>query len=122
KFKTYAEHRIRGSILDELRKWDSVSRSMRDKEKQLTAVRQELVKKLGRDPTSREVASALDMTLEEYHDYRFRADAPWVSVEFDDQLAHIEGLIVTHGLPYESLNAQQTRQMITDAIERLPER
>src|SRR6476620_4262873 len=48
KFKTYAEFRIRGSILDELRAQDWVPRSVRDKAKQLERCHSRLEQRLGR--------------------------------------------------------------------------
>ena len=66
-FKTFAEQHIRGTILDELRSYDVLSRSMRDKYKRLERQVTALEHLLGRNPTSEEVAQALDMGLEEYY-------------------------------------------------------
>src|ERR1044071_1154058 len=55
KFKTYAEFRIRGAILDELRAQDWVPRSIREKAKQLERTHVRLEQKLGRVPTEDEV-------------------------------------------------------------------
>src|ERR1700748_1505209 len=56
KFKTYAEFRIRGSILDELRAQDWVPRSIRDKAKMLDRATLELEAQLGRIPSDEEIA------------------------------------------------------------------
>ena len=66
-FKTFAEQHIRGTILDELRSYDVLSRSMRDKYKRLERQVTALEHVLGRNPTSEEVAQALDMGLDEYY-------------------------------------------------------
>ena len=66
-FKTFAEQHIRGTILDELRSYDVLSRSMRDKYKRLERQVTALEHVLGRNPTSEEVAQALDMGLEGYY-------------------------------------------------------
>lgn len=66
KFKTFAEYRIRGAILDEMRKLDWFSRSLRDKQSRIGKTLSELELKLGRDPEEHEVARAMDMTLDEY--------------------------------------------------------
>src|SRR5690606_28537263 len=68
KFKTYAEFRIRGAILDELRSQDWVPRSVRDKAKLLDRSTAELENELGRAPTEEEVAEKLQMSVEEYYD------------------------------------------------------
>ena len=65
-FKTFAEYRIRGAILDEMRKLDWFSRTLRDKQSRISRTIFDLELKLGRDPDDYEVAAALDMPLEEY--------------------------------------------------------
>lgn len=65
-FKTFAEQHIRGTILDELRSYDVLSRSMRDKYKRLEKELRQLENLLGRHPTSEEVAEALQISLDDY--------------------------------------------------------
>jgi len=66
KFKTFAEYRIRGAILDEMRKLDWFSRSLRDKQSRIGRTIVDLELRLGRDPEEHEVARAMDLSLEEY--------------------------------------------------------
>src|SRR6267154_4873749 len=68
KFKTYAEFRIRGAILDELRAQDWVPRSVRDKAKMLDKTVATLEAQLGRSCNEEEVAAKLGMNMEEYFD------------------------------------------------------
>jgi RNA polymerase sigma factor for flagellar operon FliA len=65
-FKTFAEHRIRGAILDEMRKLDWFSRSLRDKQSRVGRTIEELERSLGRVPEEFEVAKAMGISLEEY--------------------------------------------------------
>jgi RNA polymerase sigma factor for flagellar operon FliA len=65
-FKTFAEHRIRGAILDEMRKLDWFSRSLRDKQSKLSRTMTKLERKLGRSPEEEEMAEAMEISLEEY--------------------------------------------------------
>lgn len=65
-FKTFAEHRIRGAILDEMRKLDWFSRSLRDKHNRISRTIHDLELRLGRDPEEEEIASAMDMSLQQY--------------------------------------------------------
>lgn len=58
-FKTYAEFRIRGEIIDELRRQDWLSRSERRKQKIYRKAHHDLEQNLGRDPTRQEVAKVL---------------------------------------------------------------
>jgi len=66
-FKTYAEFRIKGAILDELRSMDWVPRSIRRKSSQLEKVYQDLEGQLGRAATDEEVADSLGLSLEAFH-------------------------------------------------------
>ena len=68
KFKTYAEFRVRGAILDELRSMDWVPRSIRQKASQIDAVVQKLQAKLGRPPEDEEVAKELGVSLDQFFD------------------------------------------------------
>ncbi|THB72592.1 MAG: FliA/WhiG family RNA polymerase sigma factor [Desulfobulbaceae bacterium] len=65
-FKTFAEYRIRGAILDEMRKLDWFSRSLRDKQTKIGKTIADLEAKLGRDPEEHEIASAMDLSLDQY--------------------------------------------------------
>ncbi|MBU0960434.1 MAG: FliA/WhiG family RNA polymerase sigma factor [Proteobacteria bacterium] len=65
-FKTFAEYRIRGAILDDMRKLDWFSRSLREKQNNLSRTMADLEKKLGRCPEEEEMARELEVTLEEY--------------------------------------------------------
>lgn len=58
-FKTYAEFRIRGEIIDELRKQDWMTRSERNKQKKYKKAKNNLTEELGRSPTSNEVSNIL---------------------------------------------------------------
>lgn len=65
KFDTYASFRVRGAIIDGLRKEDWLPRSLREKTKKIEQVTQILEQKLQREPTSAEVAAELGMTSTE---------------------------------------------------------
>ncbi|TXL67705.1 FliA/WhiG family RNA polymerase sigma factor [Cerasibacillus terrae] len=65
KFDTYAAFRIRGAIIDGLRKEDWVPRSIRDKMKKIEEASQKLEQQLQRQPTSEEIAKYVDMTVGE---------------------------------------------------------
>ncbi len=65
-FKTFAEQRIRGAIIDEARKMDSFSRTLREKQVRIERAVASLEGRLGRSPEETEVAGALGCTLEQY--------------------------------------------------------
>src|SRR6476620_6057560 len=68
KFKTYAEFRIRGAILDELRAQDWVPRSVREKAKMLERAFAKIEHEKGRSANEEEVAAKLGMNMDEYYD------------------------------------------------------
>ena len=68
KFKTYAELRIKGAILDSLRNLDWAPRSLRKKSKDLEKVYKELEQRLGRPATDKEVCDAMGITLDEFYE------------------------------------------------------
>jgi RNA polymerase sigma factor for flagellar operon FliA len=65
KLETYARYRIRGAILDELRRQDMLSPSTRAKLRQLDVAIHELERRLGRYPTEDEIAAQAGLSLEE---------------------------------------------------------
>lgn len=65
-FKTFAEQRIRGAIIDEARKMDSFSRTLREKQARIEKAVMALGRLLGRDPEEHEVAEVLGCSLEQY--------------------------------------------------------
>jgi len=66
KFETYAGHKIRGAILDELRALDWVPRSVRQKARDLQKIFTRLENRLGRSPYDDEVCKELGIDIEEY--------------------------------------------------------
>ena len=64
KFKTYAEFRIKGAILDQLRSLDWVPRSVRQKSRKLEKAYGEVEQRLGRSANEDEVADSLGLQLD----------------------------------------------------------
>lgn len=130
KFKTYAEFRIRGSILDELRAQDWVPRSVRDKSKLLDRTLVQLEADLGRMPQDEEVAEALNMTLEEFHDLvnqvrpvsllSIDEQATFSNVDKKSILNILEGCKLNN--PFNQLKVKSIKSTVAKAIEDLPER
>lgn len=63
-FSTYAAPRIRGAILDDLRRWDPAPRSVRRKLRQINRARDSLTGRLEREPAARETAGALGIDVD----------------------------------------------------------
>jgi len=65
-FETYARVRIRGAMLDELRRMDWVPRTVHEKARKIQQTMAELEQKLGRSPTEAQVAKAMGLSGSEY--------------------------------------------------------
>ncbi len=65
-FKTFAEQRIRGAILDEARRLDWASRTLREKQSRLAEAVEGLEQRLGRPPEEEEIARTMGLSLENY--------------------------------------------------------
>ena len=132
KFKTYAEFRIRGAILDELRAMDWVPRSVRKKGSQLEDVYQRLQHQLGREPADEEVAEELRLPLEEF--YGLLDEVKGVNLlSLDDPdnplLGHLDSEQVLAALgredgedPLARLGLAELRGQVAQAIAGLPEK
>lgn len=96
KFDTYASFRIRGAIMDGLRKEDWLPRSTRDKAKKIDQASHKLTQKLQRNPTAEEIADYLNMTRDEVEaSYKDTLFANLLSIEqkaSDDSEDHKEGI------------------------------
>lgn len=68
-FKTFAEHRIRGAILDSVSELDGIPAHKRAKSRTLKQTAAALEQRLGRTPTSEEIADELGVSLKEYHEW-----------------------------------------------------
>lgn len=69
KFKTYAEFRVKGAMLDEIRKLDIIPRSVKIKINNFEEKLRKLYQKLGRMPRDEEIAEFMDLTLEKYYKF-----------------------------------------------------
>ena len=70
KFETYASLRIRGAILDQIRKMDWIPRTIRQRQKKIETVMKEIEATKGRAASDEEIASALGISDDEYTDWQ----------------------------------------------------
>lgn len=130
KFKTYAEFRIRGAILDELRSQDWVPRSVRDKAKKIERMYAELEQKYGRPVSDSEISEALEMPLDEYQEMLTKVKAvTLLSIDEltgpnqHDRKSLLECLEnVSSKNPFTQLKSKGVRDMLIRNIEDLPEK
>jgi RNA polymerase sigma factor FliA len=132
KFETYAITRIRGAIIDELRTLDWVPRSVRARARQFERVNMKLEAKFQRAPTDEEMATELEMTVDEFQEALLQIsnstivalDELWnVSDASGDQVSLLDTL-PDRGAPDPQVlvDESELRDRISDAIAALPER
>jgi len=130
KFETYAVNRIRGAILDELRKLDWVPRSVRAKAREIDEAYASLEKTLGRSPSDREVAEHLGLSLEELAAVASTASATQVlplddigpTRDGDDRLGlHDTVSDTAAGAIDSNYEIDEAKALLSDAIVSLPE-
>ncbi|HFC98308.1 MAG TPA: FliA/WhiG family RNA polymerase sigma factor [Thermosulfurimonas dismutans] len=129
-FRTFAEFRIRGAMLDQIRHLDWVPRSVKEKASRLEKVFSELENRLGRPPEDEEVARAMGISLEEY--YRLLEEIRGISLVDLDSLRkklEDEGLDWADILsdagendPFERLGLKELAEALSRAIAELPEK
>lgn len=124
-FETYAGIRIRGAMLDEIRRGDWAPRALHRKVRAMTRVAQGIEAELGRDARDHEVAAGLGMSLAEYHQLVRDANGHKI-MRIEDLPAQDAG--VSTGLtehiagPLECLEDDGFRNALVKAIDELPDR
>jgi len=124
-FTTYAGIRIRGSMLDEIRKGDWAPRSLHRKVREITQAMRDIESEQGRDARDTEVAERLNMSLDEYHHVLQDASSHQI-LSFENipsRDANLsDGLTAKITGPLENLQAEDIINKLANAIASLPER
>jgi len=131
KFETYAGHKIRGAILDELRALDWVPRSVRQKARDLQRIFTRMENALGRAPYDDEVCEELGVTMEEYEQILAEV-TPATIVSLDEtmnddfsdakDLRMIDQVEDPESLnPLKEMGTDEVKGILKDAIVGLPE-
>ncbi len=124
-FETYAGIRVRGAMLDEIRRSDWAPRSVHKKARMVAEAVRTIENKTGRDARDHEVAETLGISLDEYHQMLTAASGYKVS-SFEEitpsDEAYIEHFLDDSGGPLEGLQKEDFRKSLADAIASLPER
>jgi RNA polymerase sigma factor for flagellar operon FliA len=130
-FHAYAIRRIRGSMIDAFRRMDRLSRTMRQKARDVQRAQSELEMHLGRTPSEQETAAHLGMTIDEFRDAS--ANGRWVTVSLDrllerdaDTDSSFPGAEMPNdedGLDFtRSFDERETLEDLANAVQVLPER
>jgi len=130
KFKTYAEFRIRGAILDELRAQDWVPRSVREKAKLVEKTYSKLEASLGRPATDEEMCKELSISQDEFYDLLNKAKSISLLNIDDSALFNRGDKKLMAGLlensrsanPYNAVSYKNLRETLKEGIKTLPEK
>ena len=131
KFKTYAVTRIRGAIFDELRTLDWVPRSVRQKSREIEDTIVQLESKLGRPASDSEVAGAMGLSEDEYHQTILKVSGTsvlslndvWYSGEDSEHVSIGDCIESPSSLnPDVIVEREEIRRVIIEAINELPEK
>lgn len=124
-FETYATIRIRGSMLDELRRNDWAPKSVHKKARDLMAAMQRVETETGRNAGSQEVAKEMGISMDEYHRILQNASScrvlNFVELGVSDEMIG-ESMHARIPGPMEGLVTEQFRSTLVEAIDGLPER
>jgi len=124
-FETYAGIRIRGSMLDELRRNDWAPKSVHRKTRELADVVRLIESRTGRDARDDEVAKELGISMSEY--FKILQDASsarmfgFEELGVDEEALEI-GLVGRSSEPYDNIRNERFKKRLTEAIAGLPER
>lgn len=127
KFETYASLRIRGSILDQIRKMDWIPRSVRQKQKQIEQAIAKLEKEKGANVKDKDIAEELGISLDEYRSWEGSTNISNIASldEFMEQGSDggvREFRNTTYMEPEQAMDREEVKKMLMEALELLTEK
>ena len=129
KFETYASLRIRGAILDQIRKMDWIPRTIRQKQKKIDAVIREIEQTTGHSATDEQIAHGLGISEDEYLDWQSQMKVTGVVSlnEFMEQGSDVSQDYSRQASsrfdsPEESYEKQELTRVLGEALQLLTEK
>ncbi|HHX11241.1 MAG TPA: FliA/WhiG family RNA polymerase sigma factor [Clostridiales bacterium] len=127
KFETYASLRIRGSILDAIRKMDWIPRSIRQKQRKIVEANKSLELRTGKIATDEELADELDISLEELETWQGQTNITNI-ISLDEYMEQgSEGSIepssvITYEQPEKILEREELKELLVKTLDTLTEK
>ncbi len=127
KFETYASLRIRGEIIDNIRRLDWVPRTLRQKSKQLDKIYSSLEAELGRTPSYEEIAEKMNISVDDVKDVMQKSVASSL-ISLDDYVDSNKDVIVSDVVeakadsPDLTYEKKEVKAILIDAINQLTEK
>lgn len=129
KFETYASLRIRGAILDQIRKMDWIPRTIRQRQKKIDAVIKEIEMTTGKSATDEEIARKLGITDDEYLDWQSQMKITnvvslneYMEQGSDIPMEHNTHLTAQFESPEENIEKKELAKVLEETLEQLTEK
>ncbi|SMP47449.1 FliA/WhiG family RNA polymerase sigma factor [Anoxynatronum buryatiense] len=125
KFETYAQIRIRGAVVDQIRNLDWIPRSVRQKSKQIEEVISKLENQYQGQISDAMIAEALDMSVQEFQSVLQQTSTfNMISLEekLMDSAEEIKAVESHQELPEQMLMKSETSKLLMESIQLLPDR
>lgn len=127
KFETYASLRIRGAILDQIRKMDWIPRTIRQKQKKIDTAIKEIEASMGRAATDEEIAKSLGISEDEYTDWQSQMKITGVVslnefMESGSEVPAEQNNQHRFDSPEEVIEKEELKQVLAQALELLTEK
>jgi RNA polymerase sigma factor for flagellar operon FliA len=124
-FETFAGIRIRGAMLDEIRRGDWTPRSVHKNSRMVTEAIKTLESELGRDVSDREVAEKLDISLNDYHHILSEVSSGKIigieDLGINEDAINYHDDVISNG-PYQDIEHIVFKKALSECISTLPER
>lgn len=129
KFETYASLRIRGAILDQIRKMDWIPRTIRQRQRQIDEAIKNVEMRTGKNATDEEIAKELHISEDEYGNWQAQMSVTNVVSlnEFEEQGSTLEPVMDTSrnshfAQPEDVVEEEELKQMLMEALDLLTEK
>ncbi len=128
KFETYASLRIRGSILDQIRKMDWIPRTIRQRQKKIEAAIRDIERDSGHVATDAEIAAKMEISEDEYQNWQNQMKVTGVVSlnEFVEQGSDIPEDHNNSGSsfvkPEEAIEKEELKKMLAESLEKLTDK
>ncbi len=128
KFETYASLRIRGSILDQIRKMDWIPRTIRQRQKKIDAAIRDIERDSGHVATDAEIAAKMEISEDEYLNWQNQMKVTGVVSlnEFVEQGSDIPEDHNNSGSsfvkPEEAIEKEELKKMLAESLEKLTDK
>lgn len=127
KFETYASLRIRGAILDQIRKMDWIPRTVRQRQRQIDTAMKELEQRNGRPATDAEIAAYMGISENEFLDWQNQVKADNIIslneyVEQGNDISSEKNISSGFETPESVIEKSELKQMLEESLELLTEK